>query len=104
MYHLTNWSTALDPRASPYTPPEARDTVLRGNVWHHPSYKQGDYITTSGIKSVEGRRVVTRSGSIYWLLDPDPKFVEYLDMIGFDFDPESPIRAIRATGLTVNDL
>lgn len=87
---LKNWGCAES--GDGYTPPEWRSLVLRGEVYGHPNFEDGHRVMTSAIVSARGRLVTTKSRE--YLLDgpPDPAYVEYLNEIGYVFDPENPIK------------
>ncbi len=57
---LENWHVAVRP-SDPYTAPELRATCLSGEVYGHPRFEDGDRITTSPVRSVEGRRAETNN-------------------------------------------
>ena len=66
------------PNGDVYTAPERQSFSLKGFVFNHPRFPDGDDITTSAIKSVSGTieevLVYTTSGSVYKLGDPDPRY------------------------------
>lgn len=70
---LENWSVVVrDP--DPYKAPEAQQACLSGNVYDHPTYSDGNVITTSRIVKVEDGKVHTVSGSVYELGEVDPEY------------------------------
>ena len=91
MPSLTNWSTII---ANPYQAPEAGCNIrLAGVVKGHPRFSDGEIVETSRVAQSIGRIVETNSGTIYTLEgDPDPEYVEYLKMIGCQFDIDDPIK------------
>ena len=74
MYRLESWSTD---NGGPYIAPENQWLCLRGNVYNHPEYNDGRHIHTSAIKSVDGNKITTETGSVYILGEPEKEFVEY---------------------------
>lgn len=79
--YINNWSVVESPDLDGYDPryavPEMRVLRLRGEVKNHPDYPDGEIVMSSGIASVNGRKVTVRSGKTYVLLEPDPSYVEY---------------------------
>lgn len=78
-----------------YTPPELSSVVLVGTVHDHPKwppseFPEGRRIETSAILNAEGRYVRTRS-RVYYLGEPDPTYLAYLEEAGLPFDPENPV-------------
>jgi len=73
---LKNWSTDT---MDPYQPPEQRKIFLRGQIYndYRGRFADGDWIHTSSIKEVVGDIVLTHSGSIYILEEPNEDFVEW---------------------------
>jgi len=71
---LENWSvTGSD---DPYQPPECQTRRLRGEVFGHPKFVDGEHITTSSVVSAGSGTVTTRN-SVYMLGEPNPKYVEW---------------------------
>jgi hypothetical protein len=83
-YKITNWSLVED-ETNPFRAPEMRDKMIRG------SRDDGHEVVTSAIVAVDGRRITTRSGSIYILQDANPLYVQWMKDNGFSFDPEHPM-------------
>ena len=73
---MENWSVVFG-EVDPYTPPELATTHLRGKVYGHDRFTDGEVILTSAITGVCGDHVITTSGSAYELGEPDPEY-EYL--------------------------
>ena len=74
---IENWSlctTLFDP----YKPPELHAKKVHGNVYGHPTYPDGEEITTSRIIEVNAatHTVKTVSGSVYELGAVDPGYEE----------------------------
>jgi hypothetical protein len=72
---LENWSFTVR-GCDPYTPPEAGEPVLQGNVYGHsnPKHHDGKFIVTSRLKGKRNGLVVTQSGSEYELGTVDPNY------------------------------
>lgn len=70
---INNWSVTPD-TSEPYLAPELRKSRLVGVVYGHPELEDGTFIRTSVIDKVENGLVVTRSGTRYELVDPDPAY------------------------------
>ncbi len=94
MYTLHNWSTNLS-SADPYKAPEQCSTRLKGNVYGHPKFNDGDLITTSTINKIEGRIITTDSGSVYRLGRPSQKWLHWLKQEGYVYDPKNPVKDMR---------
>lgn len=91
MYELSNWSfrRSGDNR---YLPDDAVNLVVSGFVTGHPHFDDGTLITTSNIVAAHGRRMTTQNGTAYVLTgDPDPEYVEYLDIVGKTMNPDNPV-------------
>lgn len=69
---LENWSVTGS--NDPYKVPELQTKQLQGQVYDHPRFADGMFITTSTIIRVEDGRVRTKSGSLYILGEVDPKY------------------------------
>ena len=83
---LNEWSVV---NIDPYTAPEV-GICLVGRL------DGGARVKTSIIAKVDGRLITTATGSVYELLEPDPKWLEFLKE--HDIKPptkEQPIRTIR---------
>ena len=89
MKTLHCWSVAED-APMPYIAPEQQPCrkFLRGE---DPA-GTGKWLTTSHIASVDGRKVTTRSGSVYKLGRIDPGYRKWLRDNGHDYYPQNPIR------------
>ena len=83
--------------ASPYTPPEARLICLKGEVYNHPKFNNGEVVCTSILMSVEGRTATTYSGSVYHLGYPNPEFVEWCKKKGCHVPTENEPVVIHTT-------
>lgn len=70
---LNNWFV-VPGCSDPYLAPELQKSRLFGYVEGHPELPDGYQIVTSVIDRIEDGKVVTRSGTHYELLDPDPSY------------------------------
>lgn len=101
-YKLENWSV-VDVPNSPYVPPECKRKCLQGTCperarevyYKLPPEIQKDTILTSPIHEIQGKRITTRSGSVYILGEVDPNYVEFLHALGKELDLENPIKRIE---------
>ena len=66
---------------------------LRGRAYGHPSYSDGETITSSEILKVEGNRVFCRN-RIYFLGEPSGEFLEMVAALKVTFDIAQPTRSI----------
>lgn len=86
MAMLENWSIVMHPNACAYTAPEARSRHLSGILTGHPTLEDRTDIaaTTSSIEafSWEKRLARTRSGTLYVLGEPDPKWLRWIEESG----------------------
>jgi len=83
---LENWSTVSTD--SPYTAPELIRLRLKGKVYGHPKFENGESIITSPIVKldIDNRIAQTYSGKIYTLASPDKKWVQLLrDTYGSEY-------------------
>ncbi len=63
---------------------------LRGDVYGHPTYKEGERLTTSEISSLEGNIVRCKSRT-YYLGKPSQRYLASLAEDGFAYDVANPI-------------
>jgi hypothetical protein len=94
---LENWSLSKRWGTNDhYRDPACVPVCLQGNVYGHgsPRHPDGKGIITSGIESVEGRVVKTRTGSVYELGKIDPDYRAYLKEHHPDWDWRNPIRIV----------
>ena len=89
---LNQWSTTSS--ADAYKAPEQITLHLQGIAENHPRLGKGP-ITSSPIVKVNGRRVFTKSGSIYRLGKIDKKFRKYLREIRPQWDWREPITEVK---------
>lgn len=91
---LESWSVRQHPDNG-YTPPEMCIPVLVGIPDRHPHKPYKDVtnkkIRTSQIISSNGRKVTTRSGTVYLLGKVDPEYRKYLRKISPNWDYRKPV-------------
>lgn len=85
---LHNWSTT---RVNIYRSPEIEPVSLVGDVYGHPTRPDGRNVTTSQVKTVDGRIITTRSGSLYRLGRINPAFRKWLREHRPKWDWRNPI-------------
>ena len=74
---IENWS--VNGEDNPYVPPEQQRVCLYGEVYGHPAFPDGHVVLTSAIVHVEGRKVITRSGSVYTLGTIHPDYLKWCE-------------------------
>jgi hypothetical protein len=72
---LENWAVVWDD-ISPYSAPEIRSPRIKGDVYGHSLWKDGDCITTTSPVSRKGTVIRTKSGSYYQLGKVHPRYEE----------------------------
>jgi len=87
---IDDWMTVAS-IGSPYQAPETLGICLRGMVYGHSRFENGDAVRTSVVVKVEGRKVFTRSGSVYRLGRINPGFRKFLKKEKPDWDWRNPI-------------
>ena len=87
-YKLNNWGVTHMSK-DPFRAPECNPVCLVGER------DDGHSVRTSPITEVSGRIIKTESGSTYFLGEPDPSYLAYLEQIGYAFDAENPIKDRR---------
>ena len=93
MVKLDNWSVLSD--QDPYRAPEMRSSRLKGIPTGHPRKQDGKTIYTSPVVSVDGRKVTTRSGTVYRLGRIDPLYRKWLRDQGLEYHPRDPIKLVE---------
>lgn len=88
---LLDW-IVVHASTDPYCPPELGGIALKGTVKGHPKKRDGQLVRTTRIKKVEGRMVLTDSGTLYRLGEPLPDYRKWAEENHPPFDPENPIR------------
>lgn len=76
MKRLEQWS--LIHTGTPFSAPETVTTIATGDVYDDPRHEDGTHVHTSEVAEYfyPSRQIVTRSGSVYQLGEPDPKYLE----------------------------
>jgi hypothetical protein len=75
MWVIQNWSVTIHPDLGPWTDPACNKSIQGNCDRGHPEL--GDFITTSPIVKIVGRRVTTAKGSRYVLGKPEAEFVAW---------------------------
>jgi hypothetical protein len=89
-YVLKEWSV-VEKVSDPYQAPELRRHGLKGKVYGHPEFFDGEPIVTSSGIRAEGRHVWTKSGTEYVLEGPpDENYVKYLNENSIPMDLNEP--------------
>lgn len=94
---LHNWAI-VDGLNDPYMAPERRGIRIRGEVFGHDNFADGEKVTTGIVRDVNGREVYTNTSSnSYYILVGPPKqdYLDWLKEHGFEFDPDNPIKDKR---------
>jgi hypothetical protein len=81
---LNQWSVSFEGDPN-YSAPEVRLIHLRGRT------DDGRNVKTSYVVAVEGRRITTRSGSVYTLGIIDPDYLKWLKANGITYNERQPI-------------
>lgn len=87
---IENWSIS-NQDDNPHQSPDLKKDCLRGRVYGHPECSDGEYIITPVVINTEGCYAKTRN-DIYLLGEIDPKYLEWLNENGMEYDPSEPIR------------
>ncbi len=86
---LYNWSI-VSSDMNPYLAPEARKAGLRGQVYNHPTFSEGEKIVTSPVifawEDKRGKRFVQTKNTIYELLTIDEAYLYWLEEQGKTID------------------
>jgi hypothetical protein len=85
IYHLHKWF--VTGRKDPYMAPEQ---VYKRLVGYRDN--EDKQVTTSAIVNFQGRKITTYSGSIYFLEDIDPDYLQWMIDNSIQYDPENPIK------------
>lgn len=96
---MENWC-AVPTINSVYMPPEQRGTSVKGQVYGHKRFEDGDSIVTSRIIGVDGRTVTTESGTQYVLGEINADYLKWCENTDGVRVPteEVPIRLHKAGG------
>lgn len=95
MAKIEEWSVKPD-TSDPYIAPELAPVCLYGKCYDHPRQPDGKCVLTSPIVAVDGRRVTTKSGTVYELGRIDPKYRAWLREHRPGWDWRKPIMAKEA--------
>ena len=90
LIRIYDWSVCAG--TGPYTAPELQYLKLLGKVKGHPEFKTGATIKTSAIIKTDGRKVYTKSGSVYFLGRINSDYRQYLRRIEHNYDIKNPIK------------
>jgi len=93
MIKIENWSCVAT--QDPYIPPEATCIHLKGNVYNHSSFEDGDLVVTSPIKDAKGLQVTTESGRVYLLGNVSSNYREWLNRNRPKWDENNPITILK---------
>ena len=85
------WVTSA---GSPYTPPECRQVVVKGEVIGHPSRPAGERVVVP-VDVEDGRAALVLDGVRLALGAPLPDYLAWLRENGYEMDPADPIRVRR---------
>ena len=98
MVRLENWSAIRIP-LDMYKPADMSPLQVRGLVYGHPNFRDGDDIVTSRLVRAEGRQVWTVNTK-YILGEVDPDYLEWYRAghPGREFDPDNPIYVQQEEG------
>jgi hypothetical protein len=91
MTRLENWSIGSNQNG--FTAPEIVKLFLRGSVYGHPKFNDGERVHTSQIVSVHARIVTTKTGSSYKLGKIDKGYRKWLKANVPDWDYRKPIKS-----------
>lgn len=80
----------------PWLAPELKGQALHGFVNDHPLFKESSpkRVTTSPITKIDGRKIVTASGTVYILGRIEPKYRKWLRECRPAWDWRKPITLI----------
>ena len=96
-YRLEDWDVVSN--GDPYMAPEQSRIQLRGIVFDRNDeyFKDGDNLLTSVVELVDGKKVITVSGSVYILGKVSEKYEQWMKDNNIPFDPENPIKNITSS-------
>lgn len=87
---INNWSVGYS-FTDPFKAPELQRHSLTGDAINHPRLGS-TFIKTSPIIKSSGRLVHTESGSMYFLMNIDPYYLDYLNRNNIPYDMNNPIK------------
>lgn len=89
---LRDWTVSV---FNKYCPPEARGLPSVGGILQQdrPPYKKGQFIFSSPIVKIEGRKFTTQTGSVYELDgEPHPTWLKEMEKAGNEVDLQNPLK------------
>jgi hypothetical protein len=84
---MKNWAI-VGAQLNPYQAPELQTKQLRGQVFGHERFEDGECVTTSTIIKREGNEIVTKN-TTYWLGEVCPDYRAWCDEHGHDPYPKT---------------
>jgi hypothetical protein len=92
---LQNWSCFSTGSNDPYLAPELATLRICGEAYGHPKSQDGQYVRTSSVVQVDGREVITRSGSVYRLGKINPLYRKWLKKYRPNWNSKQPITVLK---------
>ena len=93
VYRLENWELRFYAEGDEWSPPETRRLSLAGEVYGHPNWEDGHFITTSPIMRDAGPGLIKTINSVYELGNPNPEYIEHCKEKGYYIPTkEKPIK------------
>lgn len=87
MPRLEKWSLIYGEPSSPYQPPELWSKCIQGNVYGHPRFKDGTFVTTSSIETLDvPNKKATTLNTDYELGEVDPAFLAWIEKKGYKLE------------------
>lgn len=96
---LEQWGVA----ANIFRAPETGGQHLIGVTYGDPRAADGRHVTTSPIVSADGKLVVTQTGTVYALGEPDPAYLAFLRSENIPIDLDHPITIRRRVAAKEGD-
>ena len=93
MSRLENWSVVDRDADNPYLALELRRPALNGQIFDDDRFANGTFITTSSIETIDQRKVLTKSGTVYYLGRVNPDYKRAYP--GRDFNGPNPLTLKR---------
>ena len=90
---LKNWSVR-GRTLNPYAAPETLRYVLCGEVYGHPDFKDGEFVTTSSIRENIMNYVSTQN-TVYELGEPDVSYILWCEENGITIDSKEPVKVTK---------
>ena len=79
---IQDWSVVGG--GTPYTAPECRTQHLRGRVYDHPSFEDGERIRSSALRSIDGDGTAETRNTTYTLGNPSPDYAAWCVRHGYN--------------------